>query len=215
MIRLPIPNSDEGEWGTILNAYLSVAHTETGELKSAGLIDGAQQKSEKGQANGYASLNADGLVPVSQLPTPAVASGIGDYFGVIFNDEVPPDTGTMLSWDSETVHRGTSVSWTSGPPVVAEVDGVYAISLTVNWQDQVLGEDNNGFRSAYIVAGCGFTTNDQRFVVAQDPAGDTIQSLHFTVFLQAGTGIGATLSYNNTTDTTLTVAAKMLVTRVA
>ena len=33
MARLPIPGSDEGEWGEILNEYLSQAHASDGSLK--------------------------------------------------------------------------------------------------------------------------------------------------------------------------------------
>lgn len=33
MARLPAPGSDKGQWGTILNDFLAVAHTTTGSLK--------------------------------------------------------------------------------------------------------------------------------------------------------------------------------------
>lgn len=33
MARLPVPGSDDGKWGEILNEYLSVSHDETGLLK--------------------------------------------------------------------------------------------------------------------------------------------------------------------------------------
>lgn len=33
MVRLPEPGSDEGEWGQILNDYLSVTHKSDGGLK--------------------------------------------------------------------------------------------------------------------------------------------------------------------------------------
>jgi hypothetical protein len=33
MARLPAPGSDTGQWGTILNDYLSVSHTISGALK--------------------------------------------------------------------------------------------------------------------------------------------------------------------------------------
>jgi hypothetical protein len=34
MPRLPIPGSDEGAWGTVLNDYLQVAHTSAGAIKA-------------------------------------------------------------------------------------------------------------------------------------------------------------------------------------
>lgn len=45
MSRLPTPGSDEGNWGTILNDFLGVAHNSDGTLKDAATIAGAQQKS--------------------------------------------------------------------------------------------------------------------------------------------------------------------------
>lgn len=34
MARLPAPGSDSGQWGSILNDFLAVAHTASGSLKS-------------------------------------------------------------------------------------------------------------------------------------------------------------------------------------
>jgi hypothetical protein len=34
MARLPTPGADSGQWGSVLNDYLSVVHTTTGGLKS-------------------------------------------------------------------------------------------------------------------------------------------------------------------------------------
>lgn len=42
MARLPNPGSDNGVWGSVLNDFLSVEHTTTGELKKAGIIFQAQ-----------------------------------------------------------------------------------------------------------------------------------------------------------------------------
>lgn len=35
MTRLPVPGGDSGNWGQILNEYLSVAHTANGTLKNS------------------------------------------------------------------------------------------------------------------------------------------------------------------------------------
>lgn len=35
MARLPIPGSDDGSWGTILNDFLEVAHNDDGSIKSS------------------------------------------------------------------------------------------------------------------------------------------------------------------------------------
>ena len=38
MPRLPIPGSDDGQWGSLLNTYLSVEHNTDGTLKSTGAL---------------------------------------------------------------------------------------------------------------------------------------------------------------------------------
>src|SRR5882757_520626 len=75
MARLPEPGGDAGNWGDVLNNFLLTAHTPTGTLKDSSTIatasaqaNGAQQKSEKGQNNGYAPLDVDGKVPFANLP---------------------------------------------------------------------------------------------------------------------------------------------------
>lgn len=69
MARLPVPGGDAGAWGDVLNDFLAQAHNTDGTLKPASVsAAGGQPVSEKGQPNGYASLDGSGLVPASQLP---------------------------------------------------------------------------------------------------------------------------------------------------
>ncbi len=96
MPRLPHPGADKGNWGTILNEYLSVSHDNDGTLKSstvgtaqlqpnavtsAALTDGSVTTSKiaahavtpaklqgVGQANGLATLDGDGKLLEQQVP---------------------------------------------------------------------------------------------------------------------------------------------------
>lgn len=96
MSRLPLPGSDEGTWGSILNDYLSVEHnadgthrvsvnpdastTTKGKIMLAGDLAGTadaptvpglsakESAANKGAAGGYASLDANSKVPAAQLP---------------------------------------------------------------------------------------------------------------------------------------------------
>ncbi len=82
MARLPVPGSDTGQWGDILNTFLDVAHNSDGSLDptavgsaiAQGSITASQlqesyvRSGDKGQANGVASLDATGKVPSAQLP---------------------------------------------------------------------------------------------------------------------------------------------------
>ncbi|HJP95969.1 MAG TPA: right-handed parallel beta-helix repeat-containing protein [Candidatus Saccharimonadales bacterium] len=67
MTRLPQPGLDSGNWGDILNSFLSVEHNADGSLKRAATIASAEQTAQKGAANGYAALDSSGLVPTAQM----------------------------------------------------------------------------------------------------------------------------------------------------
>lgn len=90
MSRLPLPGKDVGIWGDVLNDFLSVSHKSDGMLKDSIVGDAAvsaisqakvtglsaslaatEQQANKGVANGYASLDATGRVPLSQLQSAA------------------------------------------------------------------------------------------------------------------------------------------------
>lgn len=89
MARLPIPGSDSGQWGEILNTFLDVSHNVDGTLDrtavtsaiAPGSITAAQlqdtyvKTSDKGQPSGVASLDSTGKVPSAQLPA---ASSVSD-----------------------------------------------------------------------------------------------------------------------------------------
>lgn len=98
MARLPVPGSDSGTWGTILNDFLGQAHNSDGTLKSGLITDAnvsasaniAQSKiaslasslaakedtANKGAASGYASLDASTKVPIAQIPTGSTSSTV-------------------------------------------------------------------------------------------------------------------------------------------
>ncbi len=56
MVRLPTPGGDSGNWGKILNDYLSTAHNANGTLKGLG------------QPGGIATLDNSATLPETHLP---------------------------------------------------------------------------------------------------------------------------------------------------
>ncbi|HEX6257920.1 MAG TPA: hypothetical protein VFZ48_00405 [Candidatus Saccharimonadales bacterium] len=140
MARLPIPGSDSGQWGDILNQFLDVEHNSDGSLKlrtdtaltgkytkpgsgiplsdlAAGVqssISGAEQSSNKGQANGYASLDSGSKVPVAQIPTHASTHAIGGSDPVALRLTLPP-------------FSKSGVLFTETGTLRLPIDGTYAI----------------------------------------------------------------------------------------
>ncbi|HSX42847.1 MAG TPA: hypothetical protein VLF59_02055 [Candidatus Saccharimonadales bacterium] len=116
MARLPNPGSDDGTWGTILNAFLAVEHNTDGTLKIR--TDGTVElAANKGTANGYAPLNGSSKVPTANLPvtlppvaltdaaTIATNASLGNYFRVTLGgnrtlgNPTSPTDGQKVIWE--------------------------------------------------------------------------------------------------------------------
>ncbi len=113
MARLPIPGSDDNTWGDILNEFLSIEHNPDGSLKRTIDIDAAQDSIEKGQPDGYASLDGSGKVPASQLPlSDSITDGVTTVAptqNAVFdalsdkltkNAAIPAATKTKITYDT-------------------------------------------------------------------------------------------------------------------
>lgn len=67
MVRLPIPNSDDGVWGDILNEFLEVEHNSDGTLKSGGTLAGYQPLDST--LTSLAAYNTNGLLTQTSSDT--------------------------------------------------------------------------------------------------------------------------------------------------
>jgi hypothetical protein len=66
--RLPNPGGDDGDWGTILNSFLAVAHNPNGTLQATAISDaGGVTTNQIGGANGVAGLDSSGIISTTQL----------------------------------------------------------------------------------------------------------------------------------------------------
>lgn len=120
-------------------------------------LDGKQSTSEKGQANGYASLDSGGKVPVSQLPsaimeyqgvwdastnTPTLANGTGST-GDVYRVSV---AGTALSLSFEVgdyvIYNGSTWEKSDTTDAVASVAGRTG-NVTLTSSDVGLGNVDN------------------------------------------------------------------------
>lgn len=190
MARLPIPGSDVGTWGSVLNEFLSVALNSDGTLKRDPDIDNAQSKTEKGQPGGYAALNSSGVVPTSQLPviTQAVSSvnsRTGDVTGLA-------EQSDLQSHISDT---GNPHAVTKAQVGLAQVDDVQQLPLSYLDDDASL-TDNSDTKVPTQRAAKGYS----------DTLATTVQTNHQTAsYTLAIDDVGKVVEMDAETPNTLTV----------
>lgn len=137
MARLPVPNSDAGVWGDILNSFLEVSHNGDGTLQTsaaqqAGAVTsvngrtpnsgaitlaagdvGALAASAAGHANGAATLDGSGNVPSTQLQNPITAA-LFDKGGQVYDVKAYGAKGDGSTDDTAAVAAAISAAATGG-----------------------------------------------------------------------------------------------------
>jgi hypothetical protein len=210
MARLPIPDGDDGNWGTLLNEFLGIAHNSDGTLVSSAVTNiGTELLANKNQPGGYAGLDGSGRVAAAQLPAP---TSVAAYIGVeASSPTIVNKTFTQVAFTGITAQLDTSsISWNSGSPTVVTIlqTGVYSVTAGVYWRDTGL----TGPITLQILSSCQFNFADIRPAIG-DGVTESQQFLTATMYLQTGQGIN--LNIEQSTGTTLTPYINMLVTRCA
>jgi hypothetical protein len=190
MSRLPVPGSDAGTWGGILNDFLEVEHKSDGTLKKASQISGAQQRSEKGQPGGYAPLDGSGKVPAENIPITAATGGAlyykgtfsaasgsypssanqGDYWVISGQGTLG---GTVYKVNDWLTYNGTSWNKIDNNPPVTSVNGATgAINLANTYEAKNaniqthISSTSNPHSTTKSQVGLGNVTNDAQLKVA-------------------------------------------------
>jgi hypothetical protein len=210
MARLPVPDSDDGNWGTLLNEFLGVAHNNDGTLISSAVTNiGTELLANKNQSGGYAGLDGSGHVASAQLPAP---TSVATYMGVeASGPTITNQTFTQVAFTGVTAQLDTtSIRWDSGSPTVVSIlqTGVYSVTAGVYWRDAGL----TGPITLQIISSCQFNFADIRPAIG-DGVTESQQFLTATMYLQTGQEIN--LYIEQSTGATLTPYINMLVTRCA
>lgn len=107
MARLPVPGSDNGQWGDILNSYLSVAHNPDGTLIAANDIADAKAKASS-------ALQPSGNLSGLQNPAAArINLGLSDAATHPASDFDPAGSATTALADAKT-YTDQQVAQSSG-----------------------------------------------------------------------------------------------------
>jgi hypothetical protein len=141
MARLPVPGSDDGSWGDILNSFLQTSHNSDGTLSSSALQQAGAITSVNGKqtTNGSVTLNANDVGAVQIA---------GDLGGTATSPTVSKIQGTTINVPpgGSTEYLRADGAWSSPAaqvPYLPSDDGL----LAVNWDPAINtgdGNPNNG-----------------------------------------------------------------------
>ena len=171
MARLPLPGSDDGQWGNILNEYLLESHTEDGAIK-----DGAVNSNTVAPAGGgdgdvlvHDSSSISGMTWAT--PPSGTATLNGDVTGptsatVIADDAVTsaklangavsasklsiagtPATNDTVSWN------GSALAWASPSASSSALDDLTDVSTSGASNGMVLGYNGTTWAPAVAAGG--------------------------------------------------------------
>ena len=192
MARLPSPGADQGQWGAILNEYLSVEHNADGSLKASGSLAGKYTKPTTG-------------IPESDLAS-AVQTKLNSAGGTVASANITDATATgrnVLTSTDATAARSAIGAGTSNLAIGATASTAAAGNHTHTKADIGLGNVDNTADTAKPVS-----TATQTALNAK--ANTSSLSTVATTGSYTDLSNRPTLSGNNTGDQTLSVSGANL-----
>lgn len=148
--RLPVPGGDEGNWGNILNNFLSQAHDSTGVIKTGSIsktqlaaqvqasldaADVALPASQKGAASGVATLDSSSKLTNSQLPTGLLTDAELGVKSVV--DAAYGATGNGTTNDAAAIQAAINAAEAAGGGIVYFPPGTYRIGTRIELKSGV------------------------------------------------------------------------------
>lgn len=165
MPRLPLPGSDEGTWGEILNDYLTVAHATDGTLKPGSVTPSALAANSvtptklaantptSGQVLSYNGTSFEWITPTSGVTDHGLLSGLSDDDHPQYHTDTRGDAryytqaqvDTALDAKAGTSHAHTAIqitdATTTGRSVMTATDAAAARTA--------IGAGTSSFDGAY------------------------------------------------------------------
>lgn len=164
MTRLPVPGSDDGTWGDILNQFLNVAHNVDGSLQT-GALQSAGAAMQTGAT--FTGWVAPAVVALSQSAgTVAVNASTGNVFkltltasGWTIANPTNPLDGQLIRLRIKQDGTGNrTISWGSGynwGTTNGSANSAPVLSTSANVTD-VLGFEYDAAAAKWIYLGAGF-----------------------------------------------------------
>lgn len=167
----------------------------------------------KNQANGYAGLDANGLITSDQLPT---TPSVGSYLGLISDDgtmHIASGTNNIqtVTFSGITAQFGSdSIGWSDSTPTQVDIlqTGVYSITVGVYWRDT----GATGPILVQLLSSCEFNLADCRPAIG-DSATESQQFMSASLYFQTGQNFSINLM--QATGSTLSPMIQVLITRCA
>ena len=100
MARLPVPGSDNGQWGDILNSYLSVAHNPDGTLIAAPDIADAKAQASSALANAKQYTDQKIAALPTSSPFPSLPLFNVEAYGAVGDGTTDDYTAIKAAWDA-------------------------------------------------------------------------------------------------------------------
>jgi hypothetical protein len=128
MARLPVPGQDNGVWGDILNAFLSVEHNTDGTLKASGTISSKADNATTVHTSGAETIAGTKTFlapPVVPTPTSSTHATTKAYVDSAVLTKAT-DTSVVHLAGAETI---TGVKTFSGVPVIATITNTGTLTL--------------------------------------------------------------------------------------
>jgi hypothetical protein len=127
MARLPVPGSDKGVWGDVLNAFLAVEHNTDGSLKASGSLaakaDDSSVVHNTGDEtiDGVKTFSASPIVPTPSGGTQAANKAYVDSIAVSGAPDATPSTKGLVQLSGDLTGTAASPAVTNGAITSAKI----------------------------------------------------------------------------------------------